>query len=66
MLSEISWTEKDKCHMILLICGIWKQNKQANKTKQKHTHRQRWLSEGNGGLAEKGKGIKKEKFPVIK
>ena len=25
MLSEISQTEKDKCHMISLICGILKQ-----------------------------------------
>ena len=27
MLSEISQMEKDKCQMISLICGIYKQNK---------------------------------------
>ena len=31
MLSEISNTEKDKCHTISLICGIYR-TKQTNKT----------------------------------
>ena len=27
VLSEVSETEKDRCHIILFICGIFKQNK---------------------------------------
>ena len=38
MLSEISQTEKDKYHMISLICGIQNMNLF---TKQKQTHRQK-------------------------
>ena len=34
MLSEISETEKDKYHMISLICGIWKKQ---NETENRHT-----------------------------
>ena len=37
MLSEISEAEKDKCHMISLICGIYK----TKQTKQQQTHRYR-------------------------
>ena len=32
MLSEISQTEKDKCHMISFICESKKQNKQTGRT----------------------------------
>ena len=32
MLSEISQTDKDKYHMISLICGIKNTNEQTNKT----------------------------------
>ena len=32
MLSEISQSEKDNYHMISLICGIQKQNKQGKET----------------------------------
>ena len=33
MLSEISWTEKDKYCMVSLVCGIWKiqQSSEYNK-----------------------------------
>ena len=42
ILSEVSQTEKDKYHMILLICGIKKKNDTMNLfTKQKETHRLR-------------------------
>ena len=30
ILSEVSQTEKDKCHMVSLICGIQKKKKNAN------------------------------------
>ena len=40
ILSEVSQKEKDKCHMIPLICGIFKKMIQMNLfTKQKQTHR---------------------------
>ena len=39
VLSKVSQTEKDKYHMISLICGI--QNKEQNKTeKQAHRYRE--------------------------
>ena len=40
ILSEISQTEKDKYHMISLICAIYK-NKTKEQTKQKQIHRYR-------------------------
>ena len=45
MWSEISQTEKDKYHMISLICKIQK-IKKANKTKWKQTHRCREQMDG--------------------
>ena len=56
LLSEISQKEKDKYHMISLICQIQKQNKQ---NKQNKTHKiqrtDQWLPEGRGlGVGEKG------------
>ena len=42
ILREVSQTEKEKCHMILLICGILKKWLQMYLfTKQKQTHRLR-------------------------
>ena len=42
ILSEVSQTEKDRYHMISLICGILKKMIQMNLfTKQKQTHRLR-------------------------
>ena len=40
ILSQVSQTEKDKYHMIALLCGILKKNIQMNLfTKQKQSHR---------------------------
>ena len=39
VLSDVSQKEKDKYHMILLICGISKTLKMNLLTKQKQTHR---------------------------
>ena len=42
ILSEVSQTEKDKYHMISLICGIFKKMIQMNfLTKQRQPHRHR-------------------------
>ena len=38
-LSEVNQTEKDKYHLILLICGIQKKKIQMNYTKHKQTYR---------------------------
>ena len=60
-LSKRSQTKKDNCHMILLICGIWK----TNKTK---THRYREQiggcqnERGGRGDAKWMKGIKRHKL----
>ena len=56
--SEVSQTEKDKYHMILLICRILKKMIQMNLfTKQKQTHRLKrmnlWLPAGKS--VEEGK-----------
>ena len=39
ILSELSQTEKDKYHMISLICGIYKMIQMNLFTKQKQTHK---------------------------
>ena len=41
ILSEVSQTEKNKYHVISLICGILKMIKMNLFTKQKQTHRHR-------------------------
>ena len=61
VLSEIIQTEEDKCHMISLICGIWKTNRQAG---QKQTHKCREQAEGVGGQGKKRAGIKNHKWVV--
>ena len=38
---EVSQKEKDKYHMILLICGILKNGTKNSFTKQKQTHKHR-------------------------
>ena len=40
VLSEINQTEKNKCNVISLICGI-RENKPNEQTNQKQTHRYR-------------------------
>ena len=53
ILSEISQKEKDKQHMISLICGIQNMTQMNLSTKQKQTHRLRelnlWLPGGKWG-----------------
>ena len=52
ILSEVSQAEKEKCHMISLICEIQNEIIQLNLlTKQKETHR---LREQTYGFQEKG------------
>ena len=41
ILSEVNQTEKDKYHMIPLICGISNMTQMSLSTKQKQTHRRR-------------------------
>ena len=57
MLSEISQSEKDKYHMISLICGIQWKNKQ-NRNTLINTDWQLSEGRGIGGLGEIGEGIK--------
>ena len=58
MLSEISQMEKDKYHMISLICGICKTNKineqtKSNKTKYVDTENKVVVTSGEGvGMGE--------------
>ena len=57
--------------MTTYMWNLKEQNKQTNKTKHKQTHSYREQSdgcqkEGNGGWAEKVKGNKSYKLPVIK
>ena len=57
MLSEISQMEKDKYHMVSLICEIEINthiNKQTNK-KQTHRHQEHSSGHHRGGVGEKGK-----------
>ena len=42
MLSEISQTEKDKCYMILLMCGIKKQKAKLINIRGQVCGYQRW------------------------
>ena len=43
---EVSLTEKDKYHLISLICGIFKKIQLNLFTKQKQTHRHRKQTDG--------------------
>ena len=52
ILSEVSLTEKDKYHMISLMCGILKMIQMNLFTKQKKTHRHRKQTYGY----QRGKG----------
>ena len=52
ILSEVTQTEKDKYHMISLICGIWKIIQINIFTKQKQTHRHRKLTVTKGEAGE--------------
>ena len=60
-LSEVSHRDKDKYHMISLICGILKKKIQMNLfTKQKQTHRHRKQTQGY----QRGKGWGQDKLGV--
>ena len=48
-LREVSQTEKDKHHIIFLICGIKRMIQMNLFTKQTHRHRNLWLSKGRRG-----------------
>ena len=52
MLGEVSQTEKDKYHMILLTCGILNMAQMNLSTDQKQAHRhggKTWGCQGRGG-----------------
>ena len=55
ILSEVSQKEKDKYHMISLLCGIQNMTQMNISTKQKQTHRYREQTcgcQGGGGVGE--------------
>ena len=54
ILSEVSHKEKDKCHMISLICGIYNMAQMNLSTKQKQTHRHRDQTCGFWGQGGRG------------
>ena len=63
MLSEISQTEKDKCFMISLTCGILKKQQKMSLQNQR---RDWWSSElGGEGWVKWVKVVKSYKLPVI-
>ena len=41
ILSKVSQKEKDKCHMVALICGIYNMTRVNLPVKQKQTHKPR-------------------------
>ena len=55
ILSEISQKEKDKQHMISLICGIQNMTQMNLSTKQKQTHRRREQTCGCQGRGSRGR-----------
>ena len=60
VLSKISQTKKDKCHMISLICEI-KKNKISKQAEQKQSHRYRGYFDGclmGGALGGLVKGLR--------
>ena len=64
MLSEISQTEKDKCYMISLICGIENKNKHIEKEiRLVVTWGGGW---GEGELEEGGQKVQTSSDEIIK
>ena len=56
-VSEISQKEKDKYHMVSLICGISNMAQMNLSTKQKATHREQTCGcQGGGGWGRNGVG----------
>ena len=69
MLSEVSQTEKDKYHMVSLMCVV--ESKRQNKQTKQNSQLQRtewWLPEGKGVCqwTKWVKGNKRNNLPVIK
>ena len=56
ILTEVSQTEKDKYHMLSLICGIENMTQMNLSTKQKQTHRRREQTCGCQGGGVVGEG----------
>ena len=62
--TEWSKSEKDKCHVILLICGIENMVQMNLFTKQIQTHRHReqtWITKGEKGWGRDKLGVTKKK-----
>ena len=57
ILSEVSETEKNKYHMISLICGIQNMTQVNLSTKQKQTHRHREQTCGCQGWGQGKDGL---------
>ena len=70
ILSEVSQTEKDKYHMISLICGIQNMIQMCLFIKQKQTHRRRkqtyGYQRGRGGQINQEFGISRYTLLYIK
>ena len=57
ILSEVSKKEKDKYHVMLLICGIQKDDINSLFTKQTHRHREQTCGfQGGGEMGKEGIG----------
>ena len=54
VLSEVSQTEKDKCHMRSLICGIYNMAQMNLSTKQTHRPREQTYGCPGGGSMKEG------------
>ena len=53
ILSEVSQKEKDKCHMISLICGNMTQINKSMKQKQTHRYREQLVAFKKKGVDRK-------------
>ena len=69
LLSEMNPAEKDTYHVISLMYGIKTKINEQTKQKQTHSYREQIAvhhMRRGWGMGEKGEGVKKYKFPVIK
>lgn len=60
MLNEIKQTVKDKYHIVLFICGIFKKSKLMKQRVEK------WLLEAGGVRGSRERLVKREKLSLIK
>ena len=66
MLSKISQKEKDKHHVISLICEIWKQTNQTEAPELTDTENRLVVARGSGGgLAKWMNGVERDKLPAV-